>query len=58
MRYTLDTALAALLIALAVAAPVVGIVGAEEDTLGFNCYVSGNHVCGPDTPIHGFVNLH
>lgn len=54
MRLTL----AAILSALAVIAPVVGIAHAEEDALGFNCYLSGNHVCGPDTPVHGFVNIH
>lgn len=28
-----------------------------EEGLFFNCYISGNGVCGPDAPWHGFVNL-
>lgn len=32
-------------------------VVAPEDSILFNCYISGNMVCGDTAPWHGFVNL-
>lgn len=32
------------------------VTTASETDPWFNCHISGNALCGPDTPWHGFVN--
>ncbi len=32
------------------------LASVQEDDATFNCWTMGNMTCGPDAPLHGFVN--
>jgi len=40
-----------------IGASVALVASAQEDDPWANCWVYGDHDCGPNGPWHGFVNL-